>query len=37
MKKDTKEEQINFKILKKKTKKPKTKKVIIKVKKKSNV
>lgn len=37
MKKDSKEEQINFKILKKKTKKPKTKKVIVKVKKKSNV
>lgn len=34
---DKKEEQLNFKILKKKTRKPKTKKVIIKVKQKSNV
>jgi ribosomal protein S13 len=37
LRKDKKEEQINFKVLKKKTRKPKTKKVIIKVKKKLNV
>lgn len=37
LKKDQKAEQINFKILKKKTKKPKLKKTITKVKKKSNI